>query len=262
MDAPFARIEGGGTRDRRCGLVRDRSTDSKKNELKPWQTRRFCIPPDANAGFVAAMENVLDVYQRPHDPARPVVCLDETSKQLLAHTRVPIPARVGRVACEDDEYIRGGVANVFIAVEPITGKCVAKVTERRAIEDFAHFVKGLCDETYRDAERVVLVMDNLSTHSTAALYATFEPVEAHRLANKLEIHFTPKHGSWLNMAEIELSILARQCLDRRIANMDEMTAEVAAWMAAYNTDATPIRWRFTTADARIKLARLYPTRAR
>ncbi len=135
------------------------------------------------------------------------------------------------------------------------------MTARRANEDFAHFVKGLCDDTYRDAECVVLVMDNLSTHSTAALYATFEPSEAHRLANKLEIHFTPKHGSWLNMAEIELSILGRQCLDRRIANMDEMTTEVAAWAARYNADPSPIQWRFTSADARIKLARLYPTRA-
>jgi transposase len=206
------------------------------------------------------MEDVLDVYQRPYDQARPVVCVDETSKQLVAHTRARIAARPGRLACEDDEYLRCGVANVFIAVEPITGKCVAKVTERRAIEDFAHFVKELCDGVYRDAESIVLVMDNLSTHSIAALYATFEAAEAHRLARKLEIHFTPKHGSWLNMAEIELSILGRQCLDRRIADMSEMTSEVAAWTSRYNADPTPIRWRFTTADARIKLERLYPRR--
>ena len=206
------------------------------------------------------MEDVLDVYQRPYDPSRPVVCLDETSKQLLAHTRVPIPARPGRVVCEDDEYTRCGVANGVIAVEPITGGCVSKVTERRAIEDFSHFVKELCDVTYRDAECVVLVMDNLSTHSIAALYATFEPDEAHRLANKLEIHFTPKHGSWLNVAEIELSILGRQCLDRRIANMTEMATEVAAWTESHNGDPSPIRWRFTTDDARIRLARLYPKR--
>jgi len=261
VDASLARREARRAGSRGLGVVRDRAPDAKKNELKPWRTRRFCIAPDANAGFVAAMEDVLDVYQRPYDAARPVVCLDETSKQLVAHTRARIAARPGRVACEDDEYERCGVANVFIAVEPIKGRCVARVTERRAIEDFAHFVKHLCDESYRDAESVVLVMDNLSTHSIAALYATFEPEEAHRIARKLEIHFTPKHGSWLNMAEIELSIMNRQCLDRRIANMTEMTTEVAAWTASYNADPTPIRWRFTTADARVKLARLYPRRA-
>ena len=206
------------------------------------------------------MEDVLDVYERPYDPAHPVVCLDETSKQLVAHTRAQIPASPGHAACEDDEYERCGVANVFMGVEPCLGTCVTKVTERRTIQDFACFVQHICDDIYPDAESVVLVMDNLNTHSIASLYATFDPAVAHRLAKKLEVHFTPKHGSWLNMAEIELSILARQCLDQRIANMSDMVTEVAAWTAAHNSDTRPISWRFTTEDARIKLARLYPSR--
>ncbi|MEK7069580.1 MAG: IS630 family transposase [Patescibacteria group bacterium] len=232
----------------------------KKNELKPWLTRRFCIPPKENASFVAAMEDVLDVYQRPYDPEHPVVCLDETSKQLVEHTRVPLAAQPGQVACEDDEYKRCGVANVFMAVEPIVGTCVAQVSERRTCDDFARFVRQLCDDTYRNAESIVLVMDNLSTHSVASLYGAFEPAEARRLAQKLEIHFTPKHGSWLNMAEIELSILSRQCLDRRIPNIAELTTEVAAWNVRHNADPAPIRWHFTNADARVKLLRLYPSR--
>jgi hypothetical protein len=206
------------------------------------------------------MEDVLDVYQRAYDPERPVVCVDETSKQLVAHTRVPLPAAPGHDACEDDEYTRCGVANIFMGTEPMLGTCVTKVTERRACEDFAHFVKHLCDVTYRDAKSVVMVLDNLSTHSVASLYTAFEPAEARRLAKKLEMHFTPKHGSWLNMAEIALSILSRQCLDRRIASTAELTTEVAAWEARHNADPAPVRWRFTTDDARIKLGRLYPSR--
>lgn len=206
------------------------------------------------------MEHVLDLYHRPYDPERPLVCVDETSKQLVEHVHVPIPARPGRVACVDDEYVRGGVANIFIAVEPMIGTCVAKVTEHRACVDFAHFLRELCDVTYRESTSITVVLDNLSTHSIAALYVAFEPAEAHRIANKIELHFTPKHGSWLNMAEIELSILSRQCLDRRIAKIEELASEVAAWAARHNADPAPIRWRFTTGDARIKLARLYPSR--
>jgi hypothetical protein len=206
------------------------------------------------------MEDVLDVYQRPHDPEHPVVCVDETSKQLVEHVRIPMLAKPGRIACEDDEYKRCGVANIFIATEPMVGTCFTKVTERRACEDFAKIVQHLCDVTYRDAKSIVLVLDNLSTHSVASLYTAFEPAEARRLAKKLEIHFTPKHGSWLNMAEIELSILSRQCLDRRIADIAVLTTEVAAWEARHNADPAPVRWRFTTDDARIKLCRLYPSR--
>ena len=260
MDAPPSRIAARGARGRRVGLVRDRASGSKKNELKPWLTRRFCIGASENAPFVAAMEHVLDIYHRPYDSAHPVVCVDETSKQLVEHVRAPIPARPGRAACEDDEYVRGGVANIFIAVEPMKGTCSTKVTERRACVDFAHFMRDLCDVRYPAAKSLVVVLDNLSTHSMGSLYAAFEPAEAHRIANKIQLHFTPKHGSWLNMAEIELSILSRQCLDRRIASIDELKKEVSAWNARHNADPTPIRWRFTTADARIKLSRLYPSR--
>jgi len=206
------------------------------------------------------MEDVLDVYHRPYDPEHPVVCVDETSKQLVAHTRVALPMQPGRIACEDDEYRRCGVANIFIAVEPIVGTCTTSVTEQRACVDFARFVKNICDVIYPNAKSIVVVLDNLSTHSIASLYGAFEPAEAHRLARKLEIHFTPKHGSWLNMAEIELSILGRQCLDRRISDIGECSAEVRAWTDARNAERAPIRWRFTTPDARIKLARLYPSR--
>ena len=207
------------------------------------------------------MEDVLDVYQRPFDASRPVVCVDETSKQLVEHTRERLPAKPGQIACEDDEYKRCGVGNIFIAVEPIVGTCVTAVTTTRGCVDFAHFVKHLCDVTYAMAATLVLVLDNLSTHSIGALYTAFEPAEAHRLARKLEIHFTPKHGSWLNMAEIELSVLGRQCLDRRISSLGELSTEVAAWTAERNADDAPILWRFTTPDARIKLAKLYPSRS-
>ena len=206
------------------------------------------------------MEDVLDVYHRPYDPEHPVVCVDETSKQLVAHTRVALPMQPGRIACEDDEYRRCGVANIFIAVEPIVGTCTTSVTEQRACVDFARFVKNICDVTYPNAKSIVVVLDNLSTHSVASLYGAFAPAEARRLTKKLEIHFTPKHGSWLNMAEIALSILSRQCLDRRIASIAELTTEVAAWQARHNADPAPVCWRFTTDDARIKLRRLYPSR--
>lgn len=205
------------------------------------------------------MEDVLEVYHRPYDPKRPQVCLDETSKQLVAHVRAPLPAGPGRPARVDDEYVRQGTANVFCAVEPLTGRCLLEVTARRANVDFAFFVRRLVDETYPEAERVVVVLDNLSTHGTAALYEAFPPAEARRVAAKLELHFTPTHGSWLNMAEIELSVLARQCLDRRFADVASLRAEVAAWQVWRGDAPRPIRWRFTTAQARIKLRRLYPS---
>jgi len=261
LDAASAGVATRRVEGRRHRLVRDGAPGSQKNKLKPWLTRRFCIPPKENGPFVAAMEHVLDIYQSPYDPARPVVCVDETSKQLVEHTRVPLPVQPGSVACVDDEYVRGGVANIFMAVEPMTGTCVTKVTEHRACVDFAHFMRELCDVQYPNAKSIVVVLDNLSTHSTGALYAAFEPAEAHRIANKIEFHFTPKHGSWLNMAEIELSLLSRQCLDRRIATLQQLAKEIAAWTVRHNTDPAPIRWRFTTADARIKLLRLYPSRA-
>lgn len=205
------------------------------------------------------MEDVLDVYERPYDPAWPVVCLDETSKQLVAETRTPLPVAPGRPARVDYEYERRGVSNLFMVCEPLQGKRHVVVSDRRTKVDWAHVIKDLVDVHYPDAERIVLVQDNLNTHTPAALYETFPPAEARRLAAKLELHYTPKHGSWLNIAEIELSILARQCLAARIPDDHTLTEKVTAWFTTRNARRGRVRWQFTTADARIKLARLYPT---
>jgi len=204
------------------------------------------------------MEDVLDVYQRPEDPARPLVCLDETSRQVLAEVRDPVPLRSGCPARHDPEYVRNGVANLFLVTDPLRGWRQVRVSEQRTRLDFAQCVKDLVDVHYPQAERIVLVLDQLNTHSPASLYEAFAPAEAKRLADKLEIHYTPKHGSWLNMAEIELSALQRQCLNRRLGDRHTMAWEVAAWVTARNRAAARIDWRFTTADARIKLKRLYP----
>jgi hypothetical protein len=222
------------------------------------------IPPDADGEFAWKMEDVLDVYERPYDPAHPVVCLDETSKQLVAETRQPLPplpardGTPGRPACVDYEYERRGVASLFLVCEPLRGWRHVTVSARRTKRDWARVVKELADVHYPDAERIVLVQDNLNTHTPAALYESFPPAEARRLLDRLELHFTPKHGSWLNMAEIELSILSRQVLAGRIPDSASLCERVTAWFDARNAKRGPIRWRFTTADARIKLARLYP----
>lgn len=221
--------------------------------------KQWCIPPQANAAFVWRMEDVLDVYTRPYDPRRPLVCFDETSKQLLRETRPPLPPRPGNAARVDHEYARGGVMNLFLGCEPLAGRRWVSVTDRRTKADFARELKDLVDVRYPAAERIGLVLDNLNTHSPAALYEVFPPAEAKRLAAKLEIHYTPKHGSWLNIAEIELSVLGRQCLDRRLPDVATLEAEVAAWQARRNTKGGAVNWRFTTADARIKLKRLYPS---
>jgi len=205
------------------------------------------------------MEDVLDIYQRPYDPKRPQVCLDEASKQLIGQTRTPVPCAPGQPARVDYEYVRNGTANLFMVFEPLAGTRHVKVTQRRTKKDWACCVKELVDQMYPLAERIVLVMDNLNTHGPASLYEAFEPAEAKRIADKLEIHYTPKHGSWLDMAEIELGILSRQCLDRRIDNVAELTAEVSAWQTSRNAARTRVNWRFTTSDARIKLKRLYPS---
>jgi hypothetical protein len=218
---------------------------------------QWCIP-QANADFVWRMEDVLDVYQRPEDPRRPVICLDETSRQVLAAVRSPLPMEPGQPARHDPEYAREGVVNCFLVTEPLRGWRQVRVSTQRTRIDWAHCVKDVVDVDYPDAECLVLVMDQLNTHSPASLYEAFPPAEAKRLADKLEIHDTPTHGSWLNMAEIELSVLQRQCLDRRLGDRTTMEREVAAWVAARNEAATSIDWRFTTADARIKLKRLYP----
>ena len=205
------------------------------------------------------MEDVLDVYKRPYDRKRPQVCLDETSKQLIGETRTPLPAGPGQEARYDHEYKRNGVANLFMVFEPLGGKRCVKVTERRTKKDWAGCVREMVDEMYPDAERIVLVMDNLNTHTPASLYEAFPPNEAKRIAERLEIHYTPKHGSWLDMAEIELGILGRQCLDRRIDNAETLAREVKAWEAQRNTAKAKVNWRFTTGDARIRLKKLYPS---
>ena len=227
--------------------------------MKPHLDKYWCIPPDANAEFVAAMEDVLEVYHRPYDADFPVVCMDETNKQLVAEVRPPIPAAPGRPNLVDHEYRRNGTANVFMFVEPLAGKRRVFVTERRTKVDWARAVKRVLDEDYPNARRVLLVMDNLSTHTKGALYEAFEPAEARRLAARLEFHYTPKHGSWLNVAESELSVLSGQCLDRRIEDFDLLASEVAAWEATRNTEAVKVDWQFSTEDARVKLKRLYPS---
>jgi hypothetical protein len=236
-----------------------RAHDAQKNELKPWRQKQWVIPPQANAAFVCAMEDVLAVYTRPYDPAYPVVCLDEKAKQLVAETRTPLPGAPGQPERVDYEYERCGTANLFMLFEPLTGQRHVTVTAQRTAVDFARVVREVLDVWYPQAKRVVLTMDNLNTHQLAALYEAFEPTVARRLVERLEIHHTPKHGSWLNMAEIELSVLSRQCLDRRIPDADTLTQEVAAWEQARNALARPVDWRFTTPDARIKLKRLYPS---
>jgi hypothetical protein len=217
------------------------------------------IPPEQNADFVAAMEDVLEVYQRPRDPQRPVVCLDEQSKQLIRETRTPIPPAPGRVECTDYEYERNGTANLFMLFAPLEGWRHVKVTNRRTKADFAEVIRELVDTHFPKADKIVLVMDNLNTHKPASLYEAFPPAEARRLIEKLEIHYTPKHGSWLDMAETELSILTKQCLDRRIPDADTLTHEVEIWQNQRNTAEAKIDWQFTTDQARTKLKRLYPS---
>lgn len=205
------------------------------------------------------MEDVLAVYTRPYDPRYPQVCMDEVSKQLLRDTHAPLPVQPGRPERRDYEYERGGVANLFLFCEPLKGRRWVAVTAQRTKADWAQQIKALVDERYPEAERIVLVLDNLNTHTPASLYEVFPPAEAKRLADKLEIHPTPKHGSWLNMAEIEFSVLSRQCLDRRVPDFATLAAEVAAWAERRNATGGKIQWRFTTDDARIKLRRLYPS---
>lgn len=205
------------------------------------------------------MEDVLDVYKRPYDPRSPVVCLDETNWQLIEETRQTLAARPGRKQREDYEYRRNGVVNLFMMFEPLKGRREVKITDRRTRVDFAECIRELVDVHYADAERIVLVMDNLNTHSIGSLYEAFAPAEARRLAEKLEIHPTPKHGSWLNMAEIEIGVLSRQCLNQYIPTKGKMIAEVTTWQQDRTRSNVTVNWQFTTADARIKLTKLYPS---
>lgn len=204
------------------------------------------------------MEDVLDVYHMAYDPRYPVVCMDESCKQLIGEVREPIACEPGQPMRVDDEYVRNGVVEIFMEVEPLAGKRHVAVTEHRTKKDWAQQIKQMLDDRYPTAIKVRLVMDNLNTHKIASLYESFEPHEARRLARRLDIHYTPKHGSWLNMAEIELSALKGQCLDRRIADMATMQSEVAAWESSRNNSMRKIDWQFTTSDARTKLKRLYP----
>jgi transposase len=205
------------------------------------------------------MEDVLDVYKRPYDPNRPQVCFDERPKQLVGELRMPLPQSPAQPARYDYEYKRNGVANIFMMFEPLAGKRRVKVTERRTKKDWAECIRELVDQMYPQAEKIVLVMDNLNTHKKASLYEAFEAAKAKRIADKLEIHYTPKHGSWLNMAEIEISVLTRQCLAERMGDMKHLEKEVLAWEHKRNAKEAKVDWRFTTEDARIKLKKLYPS---
>jgi len=204
------------------------------------------------------MEDVLELYQQPYDAKQPLVCMDETTKQLLSEVNEPLPARPGSPERFDYEYKREGVANLFMFFEPFQGRRHIKVTDQRTRLDWAEAMRELSDNYYPEAEKIVVVLDNLNTHGPASFYEAFPPEEARRLANRFEFHFTPKHGSWLNVAEIELSVLSRQCLDRRLADKEILAQEVRAWEEERNAQVVKVHWRFTTADARIKLSHLYP----
>ena len=221
--------------------------------------KRYCIPERDAARFVAQMEEVLDVYALPPDPARPLVAMDEAAKQLLGDAVEPLPMESGTPKREDYHYTRGGVRSLFMFFAPHVGWRRVAGSARRTRQDWARQIKQLVDEDFPKAESIRLVCDNLNTHTTASLYETFPPDEARRLARKLEIHHTPRNGSWLNVAEIELSVLAEQCLKRRIRDQPTLDAELAAWAAERNKNHSVVRWQFTTADARVKLRRLYPT---
>jgi hypothetical protein len=219
---------------------------------------QWVIPPEHNGAFVAQMEQVLDAYKRPYDPLRPLVCMDESPRQLIRATRLPLAAKPGKPEREDYEYERCGVSNIFLAVEPLAGRRLVRVTERKTRTDWANFLEEIA-ANYEHAERITLVMDNLNTHSPGSLYEAFTPAKAKSLWERFEFIYTPKHGSWLNMAEIELSVLSRQCLSRRMESIELMRSEVQSWQTHRNTMAAKIDWQFTTDNARIKLKRLYPT---
>lgn len=216
------------------------------------------IPPDCNANFVAQMEQVLDVYKRPYDRRFPVICMDESPRQLIDEVKRPVPARPGQPARHDYEYRRCGTCNLFMANEPLAGKRMVEISESRTKVDWALFVEKIAS-CYEDAEKITLVMDNLNTHVPGSLYEAFAPEKAKALWDRFEFVYTPKHGSWLNMAEIELNVLIGQCLKRRISELEVMRSEVKAWESARNGMTAGVNWQFTTEDARIKLHRLYPT---
>lgn len=226
--------------------------------MQPWKHQEWIIPPEHTGSFVAHMERVLDIYKRPLNPLYPVVCMDESPKQLIAETRNAVPASPGQPARYDYEYRRCGTCNIFLASEPLAGKRMVKITEHRTKQDWALFLQDIAEQ-YPEAEKIVLVMDNLNTHTPGSFYETYSPETAKTLWDRFEFIYTPKHGSWLNMAEIELSVLTRQCLSRRIETIEEVRMEVKAWENARNNKNAKVNWQFTAEDARIKLVRLYPT---
>src|SRR6266849_5954399 len=259
LDPAVVGEQGRGTQYRRaCQRLNDWA-NAQKNILKPHRRQCWVIPPKANSAFVAAMEDVLAVYTRPRDPDYPLVCLDETSKQLLAETRVPIPMKAGRPARFDYEYERNGTANLFMMFAPLEGWRHVKVTDRHTAVDYAHVLKDLADAHFSNAKTIVLVQDNLNIHSKASLYEAFPAAEAKRLVDRFEWHYTPKHGSWLDLAESELGVLSSQCLDRRIPDKQTLIDEIAAWEQDRNANHTKANWHFTTPNARIKLKHLYPS---
>ena len=221
--------------------------------------KQWCIPPEHNAEFVCAMESVLELYHKPYNEQEPVVCMDETTKQLTGEVIEPIPPQPGQVERYDTLYKRNGVATIFLFFQPLSGWRQIRIMESKTRQDWAYQIKELLDIHYSSARRIHLVMDNLNTHNGASLYQAFAPQEARRLLNRLEFHYTPKHGSWLNMAEIELSILSRQCLSRRIPDAKQLIQEIDAWQTDRNNKACKVQWHFTTKNARIKLRKLYPT---
>jgi hypothetical protein len=231
---------------------------SSKNELKPWLKEQWCIPPKAHAAFVCNMEDVLDVYKRPYDARRPLICMDEMPKQLLSDTRDPLPVGSGKPVREDYEYRREGTADEFMLFEPLVGKRQIEITDQRRRIEWAEVTRNVSDELYPDSEMIMVVLDSLNTHTLAAFYLVFEPGKAIRLTQRFELRYTPKHGRWLKMAEIELSALVRQCLDRRIPDKEKMIEEVKASQDQRNSEVVKVQWQFTTADARVKLKSLYP----
>ncbi|WP_407357251.1 IS630 family transposase [Methanolobus sp. WCC5] len=230
----------------------------KKNELKPWKKVGWVIPPKQNSSFVAQMEMVLYVYKRAYSALFPVVCMDESPKQLISETRNRIPASFGKPEKYDYEYRREGVCNIFIACEPLTGKRIVEVTERKTKRDWAQFIEKVAAK-YKSAKRITLIMDNYDTHTPGSFYEIFHPEKAKQLLDRFELIFTPKHESWLNMAEIELNVLNKQCLNRRIGDKKVLIDEIKAWEAYRNERCSKINWQFTTSDARVKLKRFYPT---
>lgn len=230
----------------------------RKNKLKSWQEKQWCVGPTGDENYIYCLEDVLEVYKRPYDPKKPQICIDEGSVQFRQEEIAELPMRPGKVKKIDYHYSREGFCSIFLACEPLTGKRFTRVTKRRTKVDFAHFLKDIMQEQYADAEKVILVMDNLNTHHLGALYKILPAKEARALCERIEVHMTPTNGSWLDMAEIELSVLGRQALHERIKNLEEVQEKVAAWEAKRNRKQPTIDWRFTTEDARIKLKRLYP----